>query len=132
MRFLVAPVYVLIAALLAPSAEPGTADADLHLRLLRAEPAADTVIAQSPAALRLHFSEAPLERGIAVTIEHAAGTTGALGKPAPSGTDAAVLVVPVEEPLTAGKWTVTWRVLSRDSHVVRGELSFTVQPPNRP
>jgi len=128
MRFLAAPVFVLIAALLAPEAEPGSTGSGLHLRLVRSEPAADTILATAPATLRFIFSEAPDAKGAAVTMADHAGKAVTLGKAAPDRTDAKLLIVPVPGPLAAAAYRITWRVLSRDGHVVRGELGFTLRP----
>ncbi|MCI0433008.1 MAG: copper resistance protein CopC [Gemmatimonadetes bacterium] len=128
MRFLAAPVFVLLAALLAPSGTPAPADDDLHLRLIRSVPAADTTVTASPSALHFFFSEAPDSKGSSVTIADGAGKAGALGKPAPDAKDPKLFVVPVPEPLASGAWKVSWRVLAKDGHVVRGDFAFTVAP----
>jgi methionine-rich copper-binding protein CopC len=35
----------------------------------------------------------------------------------------------IHEPLTAGKYTVTWRAVGGDTHIISGEFVFTVTAP---
>jgi methionine-rich copper-binding protein CopC len=37
------------------------------------------------------------------------------------------VLVAVEEPLAAGKYTVSWKTASSDMHPVTGDFSFTVK-----
>ncbi len=54
----------------------------------------------------------------------------------PDGTEAAVEVAPSGEPnvlaahaetAMAGRWKLTWQVLSVDGHITRGEVNFSVR-----
>ncbi len=114
-----------------------------HLRLLRADPAADAVLPQPPAALRLWFSQ-PAE--VAVTRVRLVGPRGpvplgplqpgtgtAAGAPprAASGRDAAV-VAAVRGPMPPGAYAVEWRTMAADGHPVAGRTSFRVAAPAAP
>lgn len=96
-----------------------------HLRLSRTEPAANAAVA-APAALKLWFTQRP-ELGVTtVRLLDARGTavpTGALARAADAG---APIVVPVARPLAPGRYSVRWRTMARDGHVVDGGWSFTV------
>lgn len=99
-----------------------------HLKLKRSFPAKDTVLTTSPDAVRLWLSE-PAElpaTKIAVTTDAQAPVAVEKATRA-SGADA-----PIEarfaKPLGAGHYTVTWKTMSKDGHVVNGTFGFTVKP----
>jgi hypothetical protein len=102
------------------------ASARRHLKLVRSFPAADTTLATSPDAIRLWLSE-PTElpaTKIAVTTQAGAAVatsaiTRAEGKDAP-------VVASMVKPVSAGRYTVTWKAMSKDGHVVNGTFRFTV------
>jgi methionine-rich copper-binding protein CopC len=97
-----------------------------HLKLVRSFPAADTTLAASPDAIRLWLSE-PTElpaTKIAVTTQGGAAVatsaiTRAEGKDAP-------VVASMVKPVSAGRYTVTWKAMSKDGHVVNGTFNFMV------
>jgi len=37
------------------------------------------------------------------------------------------MIVPLEQPLTEGKYTVSWHVVSVDGHKTHGQYSFSVK-----
>ena len=63
-------------------------------------------------------------RATALTLQQGAATTKNLTLPAKAAKD---LSVPVSG-LTAGDYTVNWRVVGEDGHVMSGKFSFTVDP----
>ncbi len=96
-----------------------------HARLLRTEPAIGSIVATSPKYIELRFSER-LETSLAeVEVIDAAGTRV-------DQSDATVdretrkLLRTSLKPLPDGSYTVTWRALSVDSHVIRGSFTFHV------
>ncbi|MCA0374748.1 MAG: copper resistance protein CopC [Gemmatimonadetes bacterium] len=111
----VAPVAALIAAAPLP-----------HLKLKRAFPAADTTLTSSPDAVKLWLTEAtdPATSSIVVTKGGAPVATAKLTRGAT-----------LDDPLTAkfsaapgdGAYTVTWKAMSKDGHVVNGTYGFTVK-----
>ena len=97
-----------------------------HLKLKRSFPAKDTVLTSSPDAVRLWLTERSELPATKITV-----TTD--GK-APVATDkvtrAAGADAPIEAkftaPLAAGRYTVTWKTMSKDGHVVNGAYDFVL------
>jgi methionine-rich copper-binding protein CopC len=92
-----------------------------HAHLLKSNPADNSVITTSPPNLVLNFSEAA--QLAALSIQKG---TGAQQKLTPPHTDATAQISVPLPPLTPGVYTLTWRVLSADGHVVSGALRFTL------
>jgi copper resistance protein C len=113
------------AILLAGSARPS--QAMRHLRLLRASPAADTVLSSSPDAIRLWLSE-PTDAAVSkVSLATADGKAVAVGTLTRAAEKDAPLVAPIPSTLAAGGYAVTWKAMSKDGHVVNGTFSFRVR-----
>lgn len=98
-----------------------------HTRLVRSEPAKDSVVRVAPAELRLWFNETV---DLAVTrVRLSDGTP----QPIPTGTLTraneadAPIVAPLAAPLPDGNYTVTWSASSKDGHPVRGTYRFSVR-----
>ncbi len=109
----------------AASAAP--ASAVRHLRLLRSAPAADSVLAVSPSDIRLWFSETPELRTIRVELANAGGQEVALGEPTRAESKDAPVVAALTAPIPAGQYKVSWRSMSKDGHVVKGDFDFRVR-----
>jgi methionine-rich copper-binding protein CopC len=108
------------------SAVAPSSQAMRHLRLLRSFPAKDTVLTSAPDAVRLWLSEptqAPVSK---VTVTAAAGDTVALEKLTRDAAADAPLVGKFAKPIGAGQYTVTWKAMSKDGHVVNGTFGFRV------
>jgi len=101
-----------------------------HLHLLRSEPAADTVVNAMPTAVNLWFSEPPEVKVTTVKLTMPGGETVALARVTADEEDASHVVAAVEAGAGPGAYKVEWRTMSRDGHVVNGDLSFHVQPAN--
>jgi len=95
--------------------------ASAHAHLQKSSPADGSVITTSPSSLVLNFSEAA--RLTALSIQKDSEPPQNL-KPLPT-TAAQQITVPLP-PLMPGTYSVSWRVLSDDGHVVSGALHFTV------
>ncbi len=116
---------VALAVVLGLAAAPA---ASAHAILLRTEPSPQTTVKQSPTAVKLHFSEAVEATFGAVRVFDVNGHRVDSGKL--TRTDANREVdVPVPK-LKDGSYTVTWRVVSADSHVVHGGFDFYVGAPS--
>lgn len=105
---------------------PGLALAHGHLKT--AEPAPDST-SQAPKQLSLSFSEgieASLSQVQLQRLDGQASTAITTGKVI-SGRDERTLDVPLEAPLTPGRYQVKWRVLAKDGHKTQGDYRFTVQ-----
>ncbi len=97
-----------------------------HLKLVRSSPAADSVMATSPDAIRLWLSE-PAEAPVSkIALATDAGTAIAVGAVTRDAAKDAPLVAKITKPLSAGGYKVTWKAMSKDGHVVNGTFGFRV------
>jgi len=90
-------------------------------------PAADANVTAAPQALTLNFSEGiePQFSGITVTnSQQQIIKTGAVKR---NEKDKTQMIVPLEESLTPGKYTVKWHVVSVDGHKTHGDYAFSVK-----
>lgn len=110
-----------------PRTAPAAAHA-LHLELTRSQPAADAAVS-SPAEIRLWFSQVPQASATSLRLIRDGSPVAAVGDLAADPEDGKVFAAPVEGTLPAGAYTVSWRTMAADGHVVRGEFTFTVQAP---
>ncbi|WP_074013802.1 CopC domain-containing protein YobA [Candidatus Sodalis sp. SoCistrobi] len=124
MQRIVAPVYALAlfagAVLCAPRAEA-------HAHLKTQYPAANATMTDAPQALTLTFTEAvePTFSGLTLTRNgNQQVPTGAI-KTDPA--NAAQIIVPFTQPLTAGEYQVAWHVVSVDGHKTQGSYTFSVK-----
>ena len=98
--------------------------AHAHAHLVASTPTEGSVLATPPTALTLTFSEAARVTALSVQREQepkipihelptVTAVTVTIGLPA----------------LSAGAYTVSWRVVAADGHVMSSQLHFTVTPP---
>ncbi len=116
-------VVALLALLLA--ATPASA----HATLETTTPAngAELPAGQPPSAVSLKFSEnVQLPDNAIRVVSAGSGAAVNIGDPA-HGTSDSVVSVPLPK-LADGTYVVSWRVVSADSHIVSGALSFAVGP----
>ncbi len=106
---------------------PATAASSLHFELRRSSPAADTVLPSSPPRIQLWFSQEPQTEGARIRLVDSAGEQVELGATAPVPDTATSLRASVPTSLAAGGYTVHWRAMAADGHVVTGEIPFSVQ-----
>ena len=98
----------------------------LHLRLVRARPGVDSTYAGSPAAISLWFSEKVNPKTTAVTMTDKAGRVVKLGPLSRDTAAKAPVVAKVLQTVAPGQYTVAWRAVGRDGHVVKNKYGFTV------
>src|SRR5688500_18172769 len=104
-------------------AAPSTALA--HAELVGSEPVDGAALAAAPRSVKLFFSE-PIEREFYALEVYTARRVRVDSSDARiPGNDIQALEVGLE-PLEPGVYTIVWRVLSIDGHVVRGALAFSV------
>ena len=110
-----------LAACLALSAAPAFA----HALLQSASPPVGGTVSP-PSAITLHFSEAIEPKFSDVALS---GPKGAVpvGRPSVPPDDGAAMVVKIAIRLAAGVYTVSWRVVSVDTHHTQGHFDFTVK-----
>ena len=114
----VALLVVLAVSLLASSVEA-------HPTLKSATPPAESMAA-APTEIRLSFSEGVIVKLSSVELKDQTGKKIVTGKLANDPKDQKQLIVPLEGPLMVGTYTVTWNVVSVDTHHVNGMYSFKV------
>lgn len=112
-------VCVMVVALASPS--PVVA----HAYLVRSSPAGRATVARAPARVQLWFNERLEPAYSRVSVRRADGRQVDAGDVRVEPTEPTRLSVGVP-PLEAGVYTVTYRVLSVDGHVVDAEFAFTV------
>lgn len=97
----------------------------LHLKLTKSSPAAGAELSSAPQAVSLWFSQ-PVELPVTkVTIVNSAKQQIAV-KALVSADDGAV-VAPISEQLAGGSYTVSWRTMAKDGHVIKGDFTFDVK-----
>ena len=100
------------------------APAFAHSELTASMPADKASVETAPKELMLHFSEPVRLTALAVTkAGDAQQELGAL--PAKSQKDFSI----ASPGLTKGQYTVSWRALSGDAHVMTGQFAFAVGEP---
>ena len=109
---------LIVAAILYSSA------ATAHAMLEQAQPAAGTVVHQSPGVLQLRFSEQLEPAFSSATVTDPHGQSAAAGAVSVQGM---TMSVPLK-PLPAGRYRVQWHAVSVDTHRTEGAYAFTVAP----
>ena len=104
---------------------PAVDAAAFHFGLRQSAPAADAQVA-SPEEVRLWFTQVPQENSVAIRVIDPAGEALETGEVASDPDDGKIVYVTVGETLPAGKYTVSWRGIGDDGHVVRGDFAFSV------
>jgi methionine-rich copper-binding protein CopC len=97
------------------------AAAQAHTHLKESVPKEGSTVPVSPPNIVLKFSEAA--RLTALTVKKA---DGAEQKLAPLPSSAATEVTVRAPDLAPGKYVLSWRAVSADSHVMSGEVHFTI------
>lgn len=102
-----------------------TASMPFHFALVKSAPADKATVHAVP-AVTLWFSEPPSEGTVSIRLTDAAGQAVATADPAQDPEDGKVVGVAIPSALAPGGYTVSWRGMGGDGHVVRGEFVFTV------
>jgi methionine-rich copper-binding protein CopC len=117
---------VVVGAVMALTMGVQVAPAMAHAALVKTEPPRRAVLAKAPAEVRLWFNE-DIESAYASLVVLDTGknpVTEVTPHLAPD--DQKSLVLPLPE-LTPGKYSVKFRVLSLDGHVIQSSFDFTVK-----
>ncbi len=96
-----------------------------HFGLAKSMPAADASVA-SVEAVELWFTQVPQDESVTVRLIDAGGDLVETGGPERDADDGKHITVSVTNALSAGSYTVAWRGIGDDGHVVRNEFGFTV------
>jgi copper resistance protein C len=97
-----------------------------HAMLVKAEPARRAALTKAPSQVRLWFNEEIEKDYASLAVQDMAKATVTEIKPHVAAEDPKSIVLPLPE-LEAGKYTVKFRVLSVDGHVVDSSYDFTVK-----
>jgi methionine-rich copper-binding protein CopC len=97
-----------------------------HAYLVKSVPAQRAVLYRAPAKIQLWFNERLEPRYSSLSLSDSGGKTIELGAVEISADDPKRLSAAVK-PLPAGRYTIKFRVLSVDGHVVRDQFFFTVK-----
>lgn len=128
MRSIVAPLAVaLLGAAVALSSPSEAPSAERHFELRSSVPGADSVLPASPETIQLWFSQEPNPTGARIGLANAAGEAIEIGAAALVPDTATSLRAELLEPLAAGSYTISWRAMAADGHVVTGEIPFSVE-----
>jgi copper transport protein len=92
-----------------------------HAKLEKSVPAANSTLAAPPKTVELEFSEAV--QITALTVQGGSVKAQEIGPLPKSKSTRIALPMPH---LPAGSYTVAWRALSADSHVMSGKIQFTI------
>lgn len=92
-----------------------------HATLQKSVPVANSTVAPAPKNVELEFSEAV--QVTALTLQAGDAKAQAIG-PLPKAA-ASRIVVPMPD-LPAGSYTIAWRAMSSDNHVMSGKFQFKV------
>jgi methionine-rich copper-binding protein CopC len=98
-----------------------------HAALVRALPAAGSEIHESPPRLKLWFSERLEQAVSSVEVLDGTGQRVDSGDLQSDSADRKLLQVSLPH-LGPGRYRVTWRVVSVDTHVAKGEFRFDIKP----
>lgn len=99
-------------------------NAAAHAHLASANPKPGSTVVPAPKRVVLSFTEKLESKFSSVEVRDAKGAPVQAGKAQP-GTDRTQLQVRLK-PLSAGTYTVNWRVLSVDTHRTKGSFKFSV------
>jgi copper transport protein len=117
---------VLAAGLALPAA------AQAHATLLGSSPESGSVVAKQPPAVVLRFDQEIQPVAGGTDVVNAANQSVLGGPPHNAASDVRKLVIPLKPRLPDGDYTVRWRIVSTDGHIISGVLAFGVgagQPP---
>lgn len=111
--------------LLALTVDLVAASPEFHFALTKSTPEANSEVS-SPDEIRLWFSQVPQEGSMSVRLLDADGELVETGDAARDASDGRVWSVAIGHRLAPGPYTVSWRGIGDDGHVVRGEVPFAV------
>src|SRR5919201_739884 len=87
-------------------------------------PAAGSVVATAPAEVVLHFDQQV--RDVSSTVTNAQGAPVTTGADSTAPGDVRALVIPMQQNLPNGDYTVRWRIVSTDGHIISGVFAIGV------
>ncbi len=110
---------------LAAATPSDVVEREFHFALSKSSPEADSSI-DSPAEIRLWFTEVPEARTTSIRLIGSDGEPIHTADVAQDEDEQRSFGVTLEHPLSSGTYTVAWRAIGADGHVVRDDYEFTV------
>jgi methionine-rich copper-binding protein CopC len=98
---------------------------EIHLALERSAPAAGAEV-HMVHEIGLWFTQSPQENSVSVRLIDAGGSAVDTGEAARDQDDPKSFRMEIPGHLAPGEYTVAWRAMGDDGHVVRGDFAFTV------
>lgn len=102
-----------------------TVAASMHFGLAKSAPEADSSV-PSVEAVTLWFTQAPKDNSVSIRLVDAGGDLVETGEPVRAEDDSKSMSISVGDALAAGAYSVAWRGIGDDGHVVNGDFTFTV------
>lgn len=99
-----------------------------HAQLTRSVPASGATTSASPPEIRLLFNEPMEARFSKITVSAQGGKPIAADPVISDPDDKRILVLKLRDVLQPGSYSVSWRVVSLDTHKIRGTFTFQVTP----
>jgi len=96
-----------------------------HFALVKSAPA-DKATVTHVSEVELWFTEPPSEGTVSIRVIDAAGEAVPTADPAQDPEDEKAFGVTIPQGLPAGGYSVSWRGMGDDGHVVRGSFDFSV------
>jgi len=103
-------------------AGPFSSSALAHNELLKTDPAAKATVKAAPARVQFWFEEKP---DMTVTKIVVKGSSGVIETTLHTVSEK-VIAADFKSKLAPGQYTVSWQTAGDDSHISKGEFSFTV------
>lgn len=101
--------------------------AQAHAILVKSQPAKDETVAQAPKQIDLWFNDPVRSEYKALAVIDSEGKRVDNRDVEQSLTDGSNIHATVQD-LAPGTYTVRYRVVSQDTHIVTGKFQFTVKP----
>ncbi|OAI02356.1 copper resistance CopC family protein [Methylomonas methanica] len=98
-----------------------------HAILVKSQPAKDEIVTESPKQIDLWFNDAVRSEYKALAVIDSTGKRVDNHDVAQSLTNGANIYATVPT-LAPGTYTIRYRVVSEDTHIVTGKFEFTVKP----
>ena len=122
-RRTLSPLMLLVG--LAAATPSDVVDTEFHFALSKSMPVADSS-GESPPEIRLWFTEAPDAGTTSIRLIAADEQAIDTGDVTQDKEDELSFGVTLEQALAPGAYTVVWRAMGADGHVVRDDYHFTV------
>lgn len=100
---------------------------DFHFQLLGSTPKNEAVLEAPPTSIELWFSEEPDMAGTRIRLMDHHDERIELGNVMQDAEDPTVIHASIKGDAGHGGYTIYWRGMGKDGHVVTGELTFEVE-----